>query len=165
MSEYGAVTQFLLANPPVGIASGAVGVALLFAFFLRLFRNEVRSVALDRAAAAVLKSVQDDNALLRKLVREVEEEKNQLRKQVLDGHLEFGQRLASLSATVDVLYQDKKRLDAEKEEMQKKLSEATSEILKLEMQVAGQLSTIEDMALTIQELKQSLVGRRRSTDH
>jgi aspartokinase len=158
VNDYGAVTQFLLENPPAGIATGAVGTALLVAFLLRLFRNEVRSAAIDRAAQTLLESVQHDNENLRERIKEAEVAREGMRRELFTAQEQFGNRVAAMTSAVEQLTIDKRQLQQKLDGIQQELTESKTEQLRLEMQVAGQLSTIEDLGYKIRQLE-SRVGK------
>jgi putative chitinase len=175
VGEFGAVSQFLSANPPVAIATGALTTAALLAGFLRLFRNEVRSAAIDKAAEGVLKAVQEDNKQLRELARDVRTEadrhireantdRDKARRELLECQLEYGGKIATLNASVNTLYDDRQRLAAELATLNDKLKESETERLKQQMQLSGQLKTIEDLAEKVRGLEKGAAGRRRATD-
>lgn len=152
----GIVSRFILENPPVGMASGAVGVAVLVAVFLRLFRNEVRSAALDKAAEAVLKNYQEDNKALRDQIKEIEKEKDELRKDLVQRQIDFSSKLSGLAVNYETAVAEKRRLEIELTTVKAELHEHQTETLKLEMQVSGQLSTIEDLSVKIRRLQDDL---------
>ena len=155
-SEYGVLSAFLLENPPAGIATGAVGTALLVSFILRMFRNEVRSAAIDKASRDILESVQADNKILRDLLRQAELDRDIAQKELMKREVD----IISFRRSLELLKIDKETADAKAQQMALQQEESKTEILRLQMQVSGQLSTIEDLSIKIRAMETAMTKKK-----